>query len=362
MYSDAGPRRSSGTRRTVGLVSVISLVVAAFVVLAWPALTPEQDRSSAGAAAASIATVGLFPPQLPSQGAPPSAEERRTQRLLTNGCSYTSRGIPKCGVLLGAAYGSNTEPLEWERSMGHPLGIRRTYWDAETVAEAVATARSDLRRQRLPWISFKLPHSWEQMRDGVGDAWVRDLTSQLSRVGGPVWLAFHHEPEGDGDIQAWKAMQARLAPMVRTAPNIAYTIILTGWNQLYGDSRYSFSSIWPEDTEIDVAGFDVYDKFGVVRNGSPMNLATDFEVHYYREFERFAEKQGLVWALAETGHTDRSAEVRTDWVLRNYMSVLKHGGVAVAYFNSTLNSIAPWRLVGAKEEEFARTLRLTPTL
>ncbi|MET0999419.1 MAG: hypothetical protein ABWX73_11930, partial [Marmoricola sp.] len=337
--------------------------VTAFVVLAWPALTPEREHRSSGIAAASTSLVELVPPQLPSQGAPPSAEERRTKRLLTNGCSYTLRGIPKCGVLLGAAYASNTDPLAWERSMGHPLGVRRTYWDATNVADAVATARLDLQRQRLPWISFKLPHSWEQMRDGLGDAWVRDLAGRLSQVDGPVWLAFHHEPEGDGDIRAWTAMQARLAPIVRAlAPNVAYTIILTGWNQLYGDQRFSFDSIWPQDTEIDVAGFDVYDKFGVVRDGYTRNLSTDFENHYFKRFERFAEKEGVAWALAETGHTDRSASVRPDWVLRNYMSVLKYGGVAVAYFNSTLNSIAPWRLVGAKEEEFATTLRMTPTL
>ncbi len=363
MKTHSGPRRAARVRRSVSLAVAISLVLGAFVVLAWPALTPGREHRSSGIAAASTSLVELVPPQLPSQGAPPSAEERRTKRLLTNGCSYTLRGIPKCGVLLGAAYGSNTEPLEWERSMGHPLGVRRTYWAGDDVAQAVTTAQRDLRQHRLPWMSFKLPYSWEQMRDGLGDAWALDLANRMSRVDGPVWLAFHHEPEGDGDIQAWRAMQARLAPIVRgAAPNVAYTIILTGWTQLHGDARYSFDSIWPQGTEIDVAGFDVYDKYGVVRNGSRSNLATDFDGDYYKAFERFAEKQDLVWAIAETGHTDRSADVRTDWVLRNYMSVLKHGGVAIAYFNSTLNSIAPWRLTGAKEEEFATTLRMTPTL
>lgn len=341
----------------------LTVVIAAFLVLAWPALAPDREDSSLGSTAGSTSLVEVVPPQLPSQGAPPSAEERRSKRLLTNGCSYSLRGIPKCGVLLGAAYDSNTEPLAWERSMGHPLGVRRTYWDATRVTEAVSTAQRDVRRQRLPWVSFKLPYSWEQMRDGLGDAWVRDLADRLARVDGPVWLAFHHEPEGDGDVRAWTAMQARLAPIVRAiAPNVAYTVILTGWHQLYGDERYSFDSIWPEGTEIDVAGFDVYDKYGVVRNGHTKNVATDFEGHYFKEFQRFAKNKGVAWALAETGHTDRSASIRSDWVLRVYLSALKYGGVAVSYFNSTLNSIAPWRLVGAKEEEFATTLRMTPTL
>ena len=346
----------------VTLVAVLSLVVAAFVVLAWPAFQPEEEDTSAGAPAASTSLSDLVPAP-PPQGAPPSAEERRTRRVLTNGCSYNARGIPRCGVLLGAAYGGNTDPTEWERSLGHPLGVRRTYWDAADVDRAASTAQQDLRSQRLPWMSFKLPYSWEQMRDGLGDSWARGLADEMAKVDGPVWLAFHHEPEGDGDVQAWKAMQARLAPIVRAAaPNVAYTIILTGWNQLYGDSQYSFESIWPVQTKIDIAGFDVYDKYGVERRGGRANSATDFEVDYFSVFKDFAEEYDVAWGLAETGHTDRSADVRDDWVLRTYLSVLKYGGVAFVYFNSTLNSIAPWRLTGAKEEQFARALQMTPTL
>ena len=47
---------------------------------------------------------------------------------------------------------------------------------------------------------------------------------------------------------------------------------------------------------------------------------------------------------------------------RLYSGVLAHGGVGVSYFNSTINSIAPWRLVGEKEQAFAHVLRESPTL
>jgi hypothetical protein len=363
MPAGADARPGSRVRTAVSIVAAFSVVVGAFLVLAWPALEPDDKDATLGGTAASTSLTELVPPQLPTRGASLSPGERRSKHVLTNGCSYSVRGIPTCGVLLGAAYGSNTEPLEWERSMGHPLGVRRTYWDATDVEQAASTAQQDLRRQRLPWMSFKLPHSWDQMRDGLGDSWARGLAQRMALVDGPVWLAFHHEPEGDGDIQSWKATQERLAPIVRAAaPNVAYTIILTGWNQLYGDAQYSFSSVWPEGTAIDVVGFDVYDKYGVERNGSPINLPTDFEGHYFAEFRRFAEEKGVAWALAETGHTDRSADVRDDWVLRTYLSVLKYEGVAFSYFNSTQNSIAPWHLTGTKEEEFAKTLRMTPTL
>ena len=120
--------------------------------------------------------------------------------------------------------------------MGQQLGVRRTYWGATQVDSAVKIAKTDLAAGRLPWISFKLPYGWADMAAGKGDAWIRDLATKLSKLNGPVWLAFHHEPEGDGDIKQWTAMQARLAPIVRsTAPNVAYSIVLTGWHQLYGD-------------------------------------------------------------------------------------------------------------------------------
>jgi len=344
-------------RRAAVIVALLGLLVSACVAVAWPALDPDSDRTSG-----TPSVKDLIPPQKPGQGTP-SVAERKARRVLNNGCSYTSRGIPRCGVLLGAAYGANTEPGDWERTMGHPLGVRRTYWDAEEVTVAVDTARRDLALQRLPWISFKLPYSWEEMRDGLGDDWTRDLARRLAQLDGPVWLAFHHEPEGDGDVSAWSAMQARLAPIVRsTAPNVAYSIILTGWNQLYGASQFSFDSIWPDGTEIDLVGFDVYDKYGVERGGNRTEQATDFEKHYFSKFRRFAQEHDVAWAVAETGHTDHSADVRPDWVLRTYLSVLKYGGVAMAYFNSTLNSVAPWKLTSVEEAEFGKALRMTPTL
>jgi hypothetical protein len=343
----------------VGFAAVLGLLSYALVALTGTG----QVGSAQGEAAAATSLTALIAPEKPAQGAAPAPAERLAKHVLDNGCSYSSRGIPKCGVLLGAAYGANSEPLQWEQSMRHPLGVRRTYWDAAEVAVAVSTARRDLQSQRLPWMSFKLPYSWEDMRDGRGDDWVRELARQLSELNGPVWLAFHHEPEGDGDVRAWTAMQARLAPIVRAAaPNVGYSIILTGWNQLYGDSQYSFNSIWPDGTKIDIAGFDVYDKYGVERGGARIQDATDFEGHYFAEFRRFAEHHDVAWALAETGHTDHSAEVRPDWVLRTYLSLLRYDGVALTYFNSTLNSIAPWYLTATEEQEFGKVLRMTPSL
>jgi hypothetical protein len=297
------------------------------------------------------------------QSVPDSPEERRAQRVLSNGCRYDQRGIPGCGALLGASFGGNDDPAEWERSMGHRLAVRRTYWGPWDLGEAIRTAALDLRHHRIPWMSFKLPYSWKQMRDGEGDGWARSLAFELSRLDGPVWLALHHEPEGDGDIRAWTAMQARLAPIVRReAPNVAYTIILTGWNQLYGESRYSFDSVWPEDTRIDLVGFDVYNKLGSAKNGASPEEPTRLRRDYFPRFKAFAERHDVAWGLAETGHTDESAAVDPAWLERTYAALVADDGVVYSYFNSTLNSVGSWHLSGAKEQRFARLLGTTPRL
>jgi hypothetical protein len=294
---------------------------------------------------------------------PASPAKRRALRVLSNGCQYDRRGIPSCGVLLGAAYGSNTDPARWEQSMDHRLGVHRTYFTAYEVEEAVLIAQDDLRHQRLPWVSFKVPYSWTEMAAGHGDEWARHLAERFAKLQGPVWIAFHHEPEGDGDITQWTAMQARLAPIVRAAaPNVAFTVILTGWNQLYGARQYSLESLWPQDTKIDLVGFDVYNKYGVVRDGTTITERTRFKRHYFNLFQRFSEKHGVAWGLAETGQTDTSARIEPRYVQHVYRSVRRHGGVVVTYFNSTHNSIAPWRLTGLKARQFGEVLRTTPTL
>jgi hypothetical protein len=343
-------------------LTVAALLLALFVTGGATAPRPESTASGVSSiAAAPVANRLKAEPRLAH--VPASPTKRRALRVLSDGCRYDERGIPGCGTLLGAAYGANTNPIFWEHAMGHRLGVHRTYYSAYGVSEAVRAARIDLLRQRIPWISFKVPYSWSDMAAGRGDVWATRLAHRLSRLDGPVWVAFHHEPEGDGDIRQWTAMQERLAPIVRaTAPNVAYSVILTGWNQLYGPRQYSLASLWPKDTTIDLVGFDVYNKYGVVRDGRVVGERTRFKRSYFTAFEHFAAKHHVAWGLAETGYTDRSARVEPRFVQHLYNGVRKHGGVAVTYFNTTLNSVAPWRLAGAKTQQFARVLGTTPTL
>jgi len=269
-----------------------------------------------------------------------------TATTTTSGSAcLTSRGVPQCGGIMGSAYGGNTDPTTFESTINHKLGIRRTYWTGSQVDSAVRAAKTDLANGRIPWISFKLPYSWEQMASGTGDAWAKDLATKLAALPGPVWVAFHHEPEGDGDITAWTAMQAHLAPLVRaTAPNVAYTIVLTGWNQLYGATQYHLDNLWPKNTKIDIAGFDVYNELGVVKNGVLNTKGDDLPNAYFKPLSAWAKAHGIPWGIAETGYTDYASERYPHWIQQTYASLRSYGGVAFTYFNTTLNAYGSWAL------------------
>jgi hypothetical protein len=296
---------------------------------------------------------------------PPVPPRHHTAGQLTNGCAYNTRGIPgSCGTLLGSAYNSNTDPKSWESSMGQSLGIRRTYWGGSQVDKAVAVAKADLAAGRLPWISFKLPYSWADMAAGKGDAWTRDLATKLGKLNGPVWLAFHHEPEGDGDIKQWTAMQARLAPIVRsTATNVAYSIVLTGWHEFFGDAQYKLDNIMPKNTKIDLLGLDVYNRYGAPTNGKIQTTRSNLDRDYFAPTSAWASKHGMAWGVAETGYTDKSATDDPTWIQTTYNELKARGGVAFTYFNSNLNSTANWALsTTAKKNQFTSEMKRTPTL
>lgn len=294
---------------------------------------------------------------------PRSAGRKPTSGILSNGCRYTGRGIPYGGAYVGAAHGSNSYPSDLEREIGRGLGVRRTYYTADRVESAVRTARQDLAKNRLPWLSFKLPHSWSAMANGAGDAWARGLARRRARRGGAVGVAVLHEPEGDGDVQEWRRMQERLAPIVRsTAPNVAFTVIMTGWHQFYGDEEYSLARIWPRNTKIDVAGFDIYQQYGVVKDGRTTTDWTDFS-EYFRQIAAWARKADVAWGLGETGVTGAAVKKRPSAIPNTVQLLERFGGVAYSYFDTTLNSIADWTLrPGAKRDGFADAASSSPRM
>lgn len=277
---------------------------------------------------------------------------------LSNGCSVSARGIPSCGTLMGGAFKANDDPSPWERELGGNLGVRRLFYGPGQVSGAVRDAKADVAKGRLPWISFKLPHSWSAMANGKGDAWARDIATRFKGIGGPVWIAFAHEPEKDGDILVWKKMQERLGPILRkNAPNIGFSVILMGYHEFFGSSTYAMSRIWP-NTTVDMAGFDVYDHYG--KNG--VRKHTNM-VAYFDKISSWAKSKGIAWGLAESGISHAGLADRPSWFKDTYAQMNSRGGKAFAYFNTTLNSFQDWSLsTSLKKQKFKETFQRAPSL
>jgi hypothetical protein len=213
-------------------------------------------------------------------------------------------------------------------------------------------------------MSFSPPYSWSAMASGKGDAWARDLATKVKSVDGPVWVAVKHEPEGKGDISQWKAMQAHLAPLMRgIAPNLGYSIILMGYHEFFGAKQYRMSNLWP-DTKIDVAGFDIYEKYGVHKAGQPVTTTwKDFRNDYFAPLQKWSKATGVPWGLAETGYSDPAAAKDPQWMSQTYQSLKDYGGIAFSYFNTGLHSQADWTLsTTGKRDAFTAVNKSAPTL
>lgn len=275
-------------------------------------------------------------------------------------CVGNAMGIPSSSAYVGAAVGGTESIANLEAQTGRPLAIHRTYYNANQVAYAISRVKDDLAHKRLPWISFKLPYSWADMAAGRGDTWAINLVKGLAKIAGPVWLAFHHEPEGDGNLSDWTAMQRHLAPIVHEySSNVAFTTILIAWDSFYGPPSESLSHLWPGNGVVDIAGWDMYNNYGTNR-GSGRMLDP---MRYFPKMEAFAQAHHVHWAIAETGYTNQAALAAPHWLQNEYNDLVSQGGLALSYFDSSYNSIADWTLdTPIKIDEFTKLLKGSPRI
>ena len=258
-------------------------------------------------------------------------------------CVSDPMGIPTEGTYLGAAVGGTSVLSDRERQLGTTLALHRTYYQADQIDRAVRMATEDLAAGRLPWISFKPPLSWAEMAAGDGNAWAAELGDALAGVPGPVWLAVHHEPETDGDMDLWTQMQTQVAPIIHArTDNVAYSVIYASWHT-YSRGQDNVATKWPGDEHVDILAADAYNPYGAVRDGSMVTASLDIK-SYYEKMAAWAEAHGTAWAIGETGQTPTGAQVDPTWLDRAYHDMVAMGGAGLSWFDSSRNSDADWTL------------------
>lgn len=273
---------------------------------------------------------------------------------------------PVAGVpYVGSSMQTNGDPSPLESFCGRLLGVRRTYWNLNggtasgtNLAASIIVARADANAGRIPWLSYKLRtgQTWATAAAGGSDADIDTLNAQLATVPGEAWVCIHHEPEGDGDLTVWTAMQQRLLARL-TAPNIRTSTILTAYNVFKsGNPDYAVAAWWP-GSMVDIMGFDAYNPYGRA-DGS----TTWYELKtYYDAIAPAAQARGVDWGIAETGLTDAGATRDADWLTRAFDDMKDQPiqpGLALTYWNAvTSPSNGSWPLgTGIKRDKFKAIL------
>ncbi|MGI8628130.1 MAG: hypothetical protein ACR2J5_16415 [Geodermatophilaceae bacterium] len=231
------------------------------------------------------------------------------------------------------------------------VGVRRTYFAADQVSAMASKASTDLANGRLPWVSIKEPGSWARLASGADDDWLHSIDKALAAVPGPVWFTFHHEPNDDGSPADFRAAYARLLSIV-TAPNVANVPIIFAPNPLTGEN-YDWADWFgaPGELAFDFLGYDAYP-------GRSKTVQPEWSL-WVPQLVTISETYGVAFGICETGakQTTYDAPGGAGWLTRAYDALIGSGQcVAVAYFDTDVNSVADWTLRGERMVDFAEQL------
>lgn len=319
-----------------------------------PTARPSSTATASPATtASSTPTPTVTPTTTPSTTPTPDASAAGT-------CAPQFPGDPRCSRTM--YYGASVEggdPATLEGQTGHRLALYRSYMHADTPASRFsARAAADVAAGRLPLISTKVPGTWASVANGDQDAWLLERVRALATVPGPVWLALHHEPSGDGNPADWVRMQQHARRLIdANSTNIALVGILNGWDF---KQRNATPQVWnhPVGTGVDVMGFDSYNGWSPT-NGKQWQAASDVLSPALT-----IAAWGYPTLVGEHGcRTDPSQPGRAaQWMRDAYAFGVAHGFVGMSYFDSGLNSPdGTWELDSERLPVFRTSLTAATT-
>ena len=267
---------------------------------------------------------------------PAKAAAGTTTGATAGSCSQKFPGDPSCSnrVFYGASV-QGGDPATLEAQTGRKLSLYRSYMNPGTTAAAMAArAKADVTAGRIPLISTKVPGSWASVAAGQQDAWLLDRIRALATINGPVWLALHHEPAGDGAPADWVAMQQHARTLIKAnSSNIALVGILNGWDfkKKNGDPQaYNM----PVGTGVDVMGFDSYNGWSPT-NGKAWQAAADvFSPGLTIQSWGYPTLVGEYGVRTDPANPGRAAQ----WLRDAYAFATAHHFVGMSYFDSGNNS------------------------
>lgn len=205
--------------------------------------------------------------------------------VATVGEMWATNGIPLNGqIVMGMAgdqYTGNVNSISTFNAQqlqiqdGDPnqrgFGLWHTYYRADAAgSQAISAIEGDCRDCHdihvIPWINVKMsgsgPGTWADVTAGNQDSWILPLLADLGALAGPVWISWHHEPDGDseGTKAEFRAMQQYLYPLVNAYDNLAQLVTVGGYQQATGGS-HTWDDYYPGDDYCDGYIFNPYMKY-----------------------------------------------------------------------------------------------------
>jgi hypothetical protein len=271
----------------------------------------------------------------------------------------TFAGRPESGRLYyGASLPRDRSLTGWEKELGSPLSLNRSYFtpDHNEVAQLVTRCREDLASHRLPHVSMKPRGTWAEIADGDQDRWLASMLRPLAEQAAPVFFTLHHEPEDDSGPPGmapsdFVAMQRRLIDLAsNVAPQVTVVPILQHWT--FDPVRDDIDPAAWVVPEAAVFGVDIYNMWAHT-NG--------------REWRTFASltEEVLRWsgdtplAIGEYGCREDPDHpgLASDWLRDAAAYARRHNVVSMSYFNSSVGAVdGTWALSGDTQETFGRLL------
>ncbi len=242
------------------------------------------------------------------------------------------------------------------------VDIDRWYGASGDIDKAITRAKANQAAGVRTWLSFKLPYTWAQMASGTGDAWAKAVFAKLDALNFQVWVAFHHEPEGDGVTSDWRKMQDRLSRMVPggIAGDIKFWLIVTGWTQEFNpsDTANQWSTLYPTGAPIYGIAYDApYLKYGYewvngVKTTTMDTGWTEASV-YVDKLAARAASLGVKAGIGEYGFSDEAFAKDKTWLDRFIASAKAKKLLGVSYFDTQYNSKRSWYLGAANSPKRA---------
>jgi hypothetical protein len=221
----------------------------------------------------------------------------------------------------------------FEDALGEPLPCYRSFFGSGEPGALHARVADDVRRGRLSIPSIKPPGPWAESAADKG--WIESVLGPLGDLGAPVFLAVHHEPEGEahayGTPDDYRLLQLSVIHTAATlAPTVTIVPILGSWSF---DSRTNRDPAEWNVAQATAYGVDIYNPWSPANGKRWIPLAEKLDLAH-------EQAAGRPIVVGEYGcRSDPNTPGRAaGWMRDAFTAALASDVVAMAYFNSAQNS------------------------